>query len=87
MTVLEKYIDGSLVLPSVVDCITFENHLVLDVLLHKDQMLKTNDELSYNGVLVVIEKKLKDEPVRTEYPFENRLSIRRVRFYCKKISL
>lgn len=86
MIELEKYREGFLSMPCVVDCIDYEKQLVLDVVQDKTMMFKKGDELQYKGILVRVEKKLKDVPVTTENKVEDRTSIRKARYYCQKIN-
>lgn len=82
--ILEKYYAGVLKLPSVVDSIQFERHVVLDIFIHKDQMFKKDQELEYNGQQVIVEKKIRDTAITTEAEVEDRTRIRKCRFYCRK---
>ena len=84
MIKLEKYHEAKFVLPCVVDSIDYERQLVLDVVQHKDQMFKKGEQLSYNGIGVTIEKKLKDYPIQTDSNIIDRLSFRKVRYFCIK---
>jgi hypothetical protein len=83
---LEKYVDGFLIMPCVVDCINYEKQLVIDVIQDKTMMFKKGDEIKYNGDHVRIHKKLKDYPIQTQNKIENRTDIRKARYYCQKIS-
>lgn len=85
MTHLENYGGTNIfTLPCVVDSINFEKQMVLDVIIHKDQLLKKDDEISFHGTELVIVKKLKDLPIKTNFPISDRTNIRKVRYYCKK---
>ena len=84
---VENFKSDKFVLPCVVDFINYENHAVIDMIQHKDQLFKKEDEIEYSGIVMVIQKKIKDRPVQTDAPLADRLSFRKVRYFCiKKIS-
>ena len=87
--VLEKhYPELKLVLPSVVHAIEYEKQIVLDILLHKDQMFKAGQELQYQKINCVIKKKVSNKPVTTERLDEDyRRQVRKVRYFCEKLFL
>lgn len=83
---LEKYhAEGKLPLPSVSHFIEYEKHTLIDVILHKDQMFKAGQELEYNGIKMLIYKKIKDVPIKTEAKITDRLLIRKCTFFCNKL--
>lgn len=84
MIELQKYQEARFILPSVVDAIDYESHFVLDVIQIKGELFKKDQALRYNGIDVVVFKKLKDYPIQTEASIENRLDVRRVRYFCNK---
>lgn len=85
MIVLEKYKESAFVLPAVVDSIDFESHLVLDVIQVQDEIFKKDTLLQYEGIDVIVFKKLKNYPIQTSATIQNRTMVRRVRYYCSKI--
>lgn len=85
MITLEKYKQDNFMLPCVVDKIDYQKQMVIDVIQHKDQVFKKGQLLSYDGVDLIIHKKLKDYPVQTQAKIEGRLDFRKVRYYCNKI--
>ncbi len=88
LTIVPKYQgEATMELPCVVDAINFVDHMVLDVVQHKDQLFKVNDELSYLMTGLVIRKILANKKVKTaSNVFLIPADFRRVRYYCKKIS-
>lgn len=85
MIVLEKYKEDKFVLPAVVDFIDFQDHLVLDVIQLKDELFKKDQPLQYKDINVIVFKKLKSYPIQTSATIQNRLMVRRTRYYCNKI--
>lgn len=85
MIVLEKYKEDKFVLPAVIDSIDFESHLVLDVIQVQDEIFKKDTLLQYEGIDVIVFKKLKNYPIQTSATIQNRTMVRRVRYYCNKI--
>lgn len=88
MTIVPKYNgEATMELPCVVDAINFVDHMVLDIIQHKDQLFKVDDELSYLMTGLVIRKRLKNDKVKTQSTvFLIPGDFRKVRYYCKKIS-
>lgn len=84
MKELEKYKESSFTLPAVVDVIDFESHMVLDVIQVKGEFFKKGEWLKYKGEELVVFKKLKDHPIQTDASIENRLDVRKVRYFCNK---
>jgi hypothetical protein len=83
---LKKHKEGAFVLPCVVDVMDFESHIVLDIIHLKGDGFKKDSVLSFGGIECIISKKLKDAPIQTEMNIENRLEIRKVRYFCNKIN-
>lgn len=83
MTV-EKFQQDKFILPCVVDYIDYENHAAIDIIQHRDQLFKKNELITYNGIDLVIQKKIKDKPVQTQAKIENRTDFRKVRYFCIK---
>lgn len=86
MIEVEKYKDGNFVLPAVVDYIDFESHAAIDIIQHRDQVFRKEQELSYNGVKLKIQKKIKDYPIQTKANIKDRTDLRKIRYYCDKIN-
>ena len=86
MITLEKYKQDNFILPCVVDKIDYQKQMVLDVIQHKDQIFKRGQLLSYDGVDLIINKKLRDYPIQTQAKIEGRLDFRKVRYFCNKIN-
>lgn len=84
MIELEKYQENRFILPSVVDAIDFESHYVLDVIQIKGDFFKKNQELKFAGHNLIVFKKIKDRPITTDASIENRLDVRKVRYFCNK---
>jgi hypothetical protein len=49
-------------------------------------MFKKGQELTYQNIPVIIEKKLKDYPVQTDALMNDRKDFRKVRYYCVKLN-
>ena len=85
MTVLQKYNEGTFILPSVVDYIDYEAHAAIDIIQVKGETFSKEDTMQYNGVSLEVVKVIKKYPIQTEYKIENRLDILKVRYFCNKI--
>ena len=85
ITEIKRYVDGNFILPAVIEMHDFEGHAWIDVIQLKGEQFSNNSILIYNGGHLQVQKKIKDSPIQTDMPLEDRLSIRRVRYFCNKI--
>lgn len=83
---IKKYVEGAFVLPAVVDVHDFDKHTWLDVIQLKGEQFRENSTLIFDGQSMQVIKKMKDYPIQTELPIEGRLEIRKVRYFCNKVS-
>lgn len=81
---LNKYQEGLLEFPSVVDMIDFQDHVVLDIIQYENEIFSKKDEVFYNNQKSIIQKILKNNLLKTEQNI-NRSEIRKVRYFCKKV--
>lgn len=82
---IKRYVDGNFVLPAVVDVHNFVEHCWLDIIQLKGEQFKAGTNIRFGLLNLQVVSKLKDYPIQTESKIEDRLSIRKVRYFCSKV--